>query len=136
MAKIKIYVNWYEYTGDTNILMNALDNLTTGYIEGKVKFTASDVDVAGATLMSLCKMGLLKVVGTKETWVKINEDTMKKQNVNIYEFKMLPSQFIAEVRKNILREIENEMFFVTEKIQTLKAEYETLARMKMKYMGF
>lgn len=136
MAKIKIYVNWHEYTGDTNILMDALDNLTVGYIEGRMKFTASDVNVAGATLTSLCKMGLLKVVGTKETWFKIDEDTMKRQFVNVYEFRMLPSQFIAEVRQCILRGIETDMLCVTSKIQALNEEYEELLRIRAKYMGF
>jgi hypothetical protein len=136
MAKIKIYVNWYEYSGDTNILMNALENLTTNYIEGRTRFVASEVNVAGATLMSLCKMGLIKVVGTRETWVKINEDTMKRRDVNVYEFKMLPSQFIAEVRHCILRGIETEMLCISSRIQALNEEYEELSRMRAKYMGF
>lgn len=136
MAKIKIYVNWHEYTGDTNILMDSLDKLTVAYIEGNTSFVASEVGVAGATLKSLCEMGLLKVVGTRETWFKIDEDTMKRQFVNVYEFKMLPSRFIAEVRQCILRGIETEMLCLTSKIQALNEEYEELSRIRVKYMGF
>ena len=50
-------------------------------------FTAEDVDIAGSTLSWLARYGVLKVVGTRQAFICVDEyeETYKKVEVNVYE---------------------------------------------------
>ena len=105
MKKIDIYINGHLYQGNYDFLKDALNKLESYRSQSLVSepFTASEVGISGATLGSLCKMGLLKVVGTKKVWCQINEDTMKLQEVNVYIMIMLLDFFREEVNKWVAR---------------------------------
>ena len=105
MKKIEIYINGHLYQGNYDVLKDALDKLENYRSQSFISepFTASEVGVNGATLGSLCRMGLLKVVGKKKVWCQINEDTMKLQEVNVYAMVMLIDYFKSEVKKCVAR---------------------------------
>lgn len=105
MKKIDIYINGHLYQGNYEIFKDALDKLENYRNQSLMSepFTASEVGVNGATLGSLCRMGLLKIVGTKKVWCQINEDTMKLQEVNVYVMVMLIDYFKEEVNKCVAR---------------------------------
>ena len=105
MKKIDIYINGHLYQGNYEILKDALNKLEEFRSQNFLSepFTASEVGINGATLGSLCKMGLLKVVGKKKVWCQINEDTMKLQEVNVYAMVMLLDYFREEIDKWIVR---------------------------------
>lgn len=56
----------------------------TPFISG---FTSEDVDIAGSTLSWLARYGVLKVVGTRQAFICVDEykETYKKIKVNVYE---------------------------------------------------
>ena len=105
MKKIDICINGHLYQGNYEILKDALNKLESYRSQSLMSepFTASEVGISGATLGSLCKMGLLKVVGTKKVWRQINEDTMKLQEVNVYIMVMLLDFFREEVNRWVAR---------------------------------
>lgn len=105
MKKIEIYINGHLYQGNYDILKDALDKLEkyrkTSFLSKP--FIASEVEVNGATLGSLCRMGLIKKVGEKKVWCQINEDTMKLQSVNEYLIVRDIDYFKTEVNKWVAR---------------------------------
>lgn len=105
MKKIKIYINGHRYQGNYKIFKDALEKLE-GYRSQSFPsepFTASEVGINGATLGSLCKMGLLKIVDTKKVWCQTNKGTMELQEVNVYAMVMLIDYFKEEVNKYVAR---------------------------------
>lgn len=105
MKKIDICINGHLYQGNYEILKDALDKLENYRSQSLMSepFTASEVGINGSTLGSLCRMGLLKVIGTKKVWCQVNEDTMKLQEVNVYAMVMVIDFFKAEVNKWVAR---------------------------------
>ena len=119
MKKIEIYINGYLYRGNYEILkdsLNKLENFRSQSLMSK-SFTASEVGINGATLCSLCKMGLLKVIDRKKVWCQINEDTMKLQEVNVYLMVMPISYFKEEVNKWVERYYKSQVENVEYAIQ-------------------
>lgn len=105
MKKIEIYINGHLYQGNYDILKDALDKLEnyrkTSFLSKP--FVASEVNVNGSTLGSLCRMGLIKKIGEKKVWCQINEDTMKLQSVNEYLIVREIDYFKSEVNKWVAR---------------------------------
>lgn len=119
MKKIEIYINGHLYQGNYEILKDSLNKLESYCSQSFISepFTASEVGINGATLGSLCKMGLLKVVGTKKVWCQINEDTMKLQEVNVYIMVMLLDSFKEEVNKWVERHYKHQIENIEYNIQ-------------------
>ena len=124
MEKINICINGHLYQGNSVNLEVALDKLAKFYSQNFLSepFTASEVEISGATLVSLCKMGLLKIVGTKKVWCQINENTMKLQEVNVYVAIMPISYFKEEVNKCVARHYRLKIENIEDKLKRANEE--------------
>lgn len=131
MKKIEIYINGYLYRGNYEILKESLDKLENFRNQSFISepFIASDVGINGATLCSLCKMGLLKVIGTRKVWRQINEDTMKLQEVNVYimvkpidYFKKEVDKWVERYYKLQIEKVEDDIQYANEKLKRILLE--------------
>ena len=136
MKKIDICINGHLYQGNYEILKDALNKLESYRSQSLMSepFTASEVGISGATLGSLCKMGLLKVVGTKKVWRQINEDTMKLQEVNVYIMVMLLDFFREEVNKWVARHYQLKIESIEDRIKRANEELQRVI-LEMTEMG-
>lgn len=136
MKKIDICINGHLYQGNYEILKDALNKLESYRSQSLMSepFTASEVGISGATLGSLCKMGLLKVVGTKKVWRQINEDTMKLQEVNVYIMVMLLDFFREEVNRWVARHYRLKIESLEDRIKRANEELQRVL-LEMTEMG-
>ena len=136
MKKIDIYINGHLYQGNYEILKDALNKLEEFRSQNFLSepFTASEVGINGATLGSLCKMGLLKVVGKKKVWCQINEDTMKLQEVNVYAMVMLLDYFREEINKWVARHYRLKIESLEDRIKRANEELQRIV-LEMVEMG-
>lgn len=136
MKKIDICINGHLYQGNYEILKDALNKLESYRSQSFMSepFTASEVGISGATLGSLCKMGLLKVVGTKKVWCQINEDTMKLQEVNVYIMVMLLDFFKEEVNRWVTRHYRLKIESLEDRIKRANEELQRVL-LEMTEMG-
>ena len=136
MKKIDIYINGHLYQGNYEILKDALNKLEEFRSQNFLSepFTASEVGINGATLGSLCKMGLLKVVGKKKVWCQINGDTMKLQEVNVYAMVMLLDYFREEINKWVARHYRLKIESLEDRIKRANEELQRIV-LEMVEMG-
>lgn len=130
MKKIEIFINGHLYQGNYDILKDALDKLEkyrkTSFLSKP--FIASEVEVNGATLGSLCRMGLIKKVGEKKVWCQINEDTMKLQSVNEYLIVREIDYFKTEVNKWVARHYADKIACLEHNIKIANEEMQKVLR--------
>ena len=136
MKKIEIYINGHLYQGNYDILKDALDKLEnyrkTSFLSKP--FIASEVNVNGSTLGSLCRMGLIKKVGEKKVWCQINEDTMKLQPVNEYLIIREIDYFKSEVNKWVARHYAERIEYLERVVNEANAEMQKIL-LEMAEMG-
>ena len=136
MKKIEIFINGHLYQGNYDILKDALDKLEkyrkTSFLSKP--FIASEVEVNGATLGSLCRMGLIKKVGEKKVWCQINEDTMKLQPVNEYLIIREIDYFKSEVNKWVASHYAERIEYLERVVNEANAEMQKIL-LEMAEMG-
>lgn len=136
MKKIEIYINGHLYQGNYDILKDALDKLEkyrkTSFLSRP--FIASEVNINGSTLGSLCRMGLIKKVGERKVWRQINEDTMKLQSVNEYLMFRDIDYFKSEVNKWVARHYAERIAYLEYTIKEANEEMQKIL-LEMAEMG-
>lgn len=136
MKKIEIYINGHLYQGNYDILKDALDKLDlyrkTSFLSKP--FIASEVNINGSTLGSLCRMGLIKKVGERKVWCQINEDTMKLQSVNEYLIFRDIDYFKSEVNKWVTRHYAEKIAYLENTIKEANEKMQKVLR-EMAEMG-
>ena len=53
-----------------------------------ITFRAKDVELNGNVLSNLAKIGVVDIVAKEDYWYQIDEDTMRRGEINIYRFKV------------------------------------------------
>lgn len=124
MKKIEMYINGHLYQGNYDILKDALDKLDTYRKTSFLSkpFIASEVNINGSTLGSLCRMGLIKKVGERKVWLQRNEETMKLQSVNEYLIISDIDCFKSEVDKWVVRHYVERIAYLAHTIKEASAK--------------
>lgn len=47
-------------------------------------YTAKELGIKGATASILVRMGVLEIVGMQEVWFRVDEDNMRRGEINVY----------------------------------------------------
>ena len=83
----------------------------------KVQFKAKELGLNGTTLSRLAYYNFLEIVGKEECWYQIDEDTMKRGEVNVYLFDpaLVPDDIFERIRDEKVNKVER-------RIERLKAQ--------------
>lgn len=76
--------------------------------QDSIKFKAKDIGINGRTLTHLANLGILHIVEKEDCWYQVDEDTMKRGEVNIYLFRVseVTPDFYEQVRQIKVDKVE------------------------------
>lgn len=84
-----------------------------------LEFKASEVGLKGAQMKVLLNLGVVSVIGKDTVWFQIDEDTMKKDTVNVYIYDTDTSKILEEIKALKVRKIESELEYHKSRIEEL-----------------
>lgn len=101
-----------------NLKTNTLDLIDNFFATHSVNdlFTAEDIGLNGAQCACFVKAEIFEIVGTVEIWYKIDEDTKKRGEANVYKLLEMPYQIREAVLLSKIDSIARKVEFAKMKI--------------------